>query len=202
MNKIAIGLSVHRAVEWQTVAALVALLSATKGMMKLLMVPSPYIVHNRTQIVLQALGAGCTHLFFMDADITCPAFTINQLLDSGKRVVGCAYNKRPSWAANDSTTDRISTVQPLVDGKPFGIMRPHELPNELFQCGGLGTGAMLIDLSVFQEIEKPWFDIGRDESGAVTISDDFWFCRQCISAGIDIWCDPTIQIGHIGAYAY
>ena len=41
-----------------------------------------------------------------------------------------------------------------------------------------------------------------DRDGMLSVSDDAWFCQQAARIGIETWCDPTIQAGHIGECEY
>jgi GT2 family glycosyltransferase len=59
---------------------------------------------------------------------------------------------------------------------------------------------MVIKTSVFERIEPPWF--GLDEVRGHIMTEDVWFCRQAWRRGIEVWCDPTIPVKHIGEYAY
>jgi len=34
------------------------------------------------------------------------------------------------------------------------------------------------------------------------VGEDVAFCQQAAEAGLEIWCDPTITLSHIGDYHY
>jgi GT2 family glycosyltransferase len=53
-------------------------------------------------------------------------------------------------------------------------------------------------MEVFEKLEKPYFTL--DESRPAM--EDVVICEKAREAGYDIWCDPTIKIGHIGTYIY
>jgi len=67
-------------------------------------------------------------------------------------------------------------------------------------------GVGLIDMRVFERIEKPYFEFitykKGDFKGMVKIGEDGSFCEKVKKVGIDIYCDPTIAIGHLGEYEY
>lgn len=153
------------------------------------------IVSNRTWLVRYALESGATHLLFVDSDMLFPADTIPKLLAHKKEIVGIKYKKREfpvKWV-----------YQPL-EGVP-------ESETELFKVAHVGTGLMLIDLSIFKTLGQPknegerptpWFSFGRDSQGALAMGEDVWFCNVARDAGLDVWVDPTIKVGHIGEYIY
>lgn len=151
------------------------------------------IVSNRTWLVRYALESGATHLLFVDSDMIFPSDTIPKLLAHKKEIVGVKYKKREfpvKWL-----------FEPLEG----------ESETELFKVKHVGTGLLLIDLSIFKELGKPknegdrptaWFSFGRDSEGALVMGEDVWFCNVARDAGYDVWVDPTIQIGHIGEYIF
>lgn len=70
-----------------------------------------------------------------------------------------------------------------------------DLPKELFKVGGCGFGAVLIKTDVlfavqckYETMFTPVGNMGEDLSFC-------WRARQC---GYDIWCDPDIELGHVG----
>lgn len=66
----------------------------------------------------------------------------------------------------------------------------------------VGLGVAMIRRSVFQKIQKPWFQIlYRD--GKLT-GEDWWFCERLEEAGIPIMVDHrlSLKVGHIGRYEF
>ena len=151
------------------------------------------IVSNRTWLVNEAIKNGGTHILFVDADMYFPMTTLKQLLSHGKEIVGVEYNKRQF---------------PLT-----GVYEPldEKSETELYKAKHVGTGFLLIDLSIFEKLgipkeeggrRTPWFSFGRDSQGALAMGEDVWFCNVARDAGYDVWIDPTIKIGHLGEYCY
>ena len=60
---------------------------------------------------------------------------------------------------------------------------------------------MLIKLDIFKKLKKPYFVEWETEDGIHT-TEDIEFCKRANDAGIDIYCDPSFKIGHIGSTAY
>lgn len=144
------------------------------------------IVSNRTFLVNAALKAGATHLLFVDADMLFSYDIIPRLLAHNKEIVGVKYKKRQY------------PVEWLY--KAQGA----ESETELFKVDHVGTGLMLIDLTVFKNpsLGTPWFNFGRDSQGALAMGEDVWFCNTARDAGYDVWVDPTIVMGHIGEFIF
>ena len=34
------------------------------------------------------------------------------------------------------------------------------------------------------------------------VGEDIYFCKKVNEAGFGVWCDPTIDVGHLGLYRY
>lgn len=144
------------------------------------------IVSNRTWLVRYAIEQGATHLLFVDADMLFPSDLIPKLLAHKKEIVGIKYKKREF---------PVKWLYKTLEGE-------EESETELFKVAHTGTGVLLIDLSIFEKIQGPWFNFGRDSQGALVMGEDVWFCNTARDAGYDVWIDPTLQVGHIGEYIY
>jgi len=157
--------------------------------------------YGRNVICKMALEHEATHVCFIDTDMTFPADTINRLLELKKTVVGVASRKKKLPLQYTIEVDEPVGARGITD---------EELPKEPFsRIGGdpilVGTGVMLIDLQKVNGIvAKPWFLFGtfwNDEDVGYT-GEDIYFCRKVWKAGLEVWCDPTIPIKHIGDYEY
>ncbi len=142
------------------------------------------IVSNRTWLVNEAIKNGGTHLLFVDSDMIFPDDTIPRLLAHKKEIVGVRYKKREF------------PVKWLYEAVG------EESETDIFKVNHVGTGLMLIDLSVFKKMKGSWFNFGRDSQGALVLGEDVWFCNSARDEGYDVYVDPTIQVGHLGEYIY
>ena len=154
-----------------------------------------YVQENRYQIVREAQRAGCTDLFFVDADMVFPTDTLLRLLALERPIVGVYYNQRGLPLVN---TVKIADA----DGALLEVT-PEDMPRSLFSCYAVGSGCMLVRMEVFERLAHPWFFVSHHEDGSLQMGDDVWFGRQARAAGVAVWCDPTIgPVHHLGDYAY
>ena len=151
-----------------------------------------YIEQNRTELIKTAVRENCDKLFFLDSDIMVESNVINKLLSHNKPVIGAAYNNR--------SFPLYSNVK-IADETGKRIAVP-ELPKEVFKTAGMPTGCLLVDIPTVLKVPEPWFDLEYHEDGSLKTGEDIYFCDRLIENGIDIWCDPTIQVGHVGTYVY
>jgi hypothetical protein len=153
-----------------------------------------YIHENRWILVQELLKYDCDYIFFVDADMKFRSDTLEKLLAVNKPVVGAAYNMRRF---------PLETTVKFADA--FGNLIPKnadEIPTIPFRCFALGTGCMLIKKEVFEKLPQPWFDFENGLDGKMMTGEDIYFCKQCYKHGIEVWCDPTCDIKHVGTYEY
>jgi len=193
--KICIGLLSNRGFEQQMVLSLLNMIKAydygcefhfevaTEGYT---------IAENRNSLAAKACQNNCTHILMIDDDMMFPRDLLIRLLKHDKEIVGVNYHPR-----------MLCTLYMVgLFGEEGRNTKEEDLPKELFKCRGIGFGAVLIKTKLFHELERPWFDWEIFETGMIKEGEDFYFCTKARKAGYDIWCDPTIKMGHIGKYTY
>lgn len=150
---------------------------------------------SRHTLVMKAKELGCTHILFVDSDMTFPNWTLHQLLSHNKAVVAanCVVKKLPS-----NTTARTETA----DGVGAPVLSLDNVG--LQQVWRVGTGVMLVKTSVFDDITQPWFPILWNEQLQDYTGEDWAFCNKLHEAGIPIYVDHqlSIHVGHVGSYTY
>lgn len=154
--------------------------------------PSYTVADIRNQLVQQALESGCTHVLMMDTDQVYPSNTISKLLSYDKDVVSAIVHRRyPPF-------DAI-----LYRGEPGRYIHVSDEDileakndNELIEIDATGCGCVLYKTEVFLKIDPPWFEFGRDFMNNV-VGEDIGFCHKLRTNGYKIYCDPTINIGHL-----
>jgi hypothetical protein len=133
------------------------------------------------------LARGCTHLLFIDSDMSFPANGLKRLLDADKDIIGANYVRRvPPFRSIAQALDANTRVS--------GIDEVRRVP----------TGFMLIKTPVFQTIPEPWFNTHWDESAKVLLSEDYYFCDKAREHGFSVWVDAplSLEIAHWGAAGY
>ena len=147
-----------------------------------------YVHKNREEIVIDAQKmGGFTHLFFIDSDMCFSADVLDRLLSREADIIAGAYKYRhPGGEYVVCLTDKSN-------GKEATI------PDKLFTAYAAGTGCMLIKMSVFDKVPRPWFSFGPPE---MQIGEDIFFCKKAQEYGYKIWVDPSVEISHIGEYLF
>jgi len=136
------------------------------------------------------------YLLFIDGDIIINESAFEKLMDADKGIVTGVYKKK-SMLTDETTIFKID------DNSNFINLKLSDIPQELFEIDACGFGCVLIKRDIVRTImEKtkkfPFKFIFSNPS----ISEDIYFCNECNKNGIEIWCDGTARVLHIGKFNY
>lgn len=160
-----------------------------------------YTHQARNKLVWEAVNRGATHLMFIDADMTFPHDAVDQLISRDKDIIGGLYYTR--YLPTKPVIKRRDRKRLIDIPQPPHITQP-------FQVDVIGTGFLLIKMDVFKRLEPPFFYHTTPSSFGLMehpfpnneVGEDVAFCLNAKKAGYEIWCDPTIEIGHVGNKIY
>lgn len=141
---------------------------------------------NLNKLVDAALEHDCSHLFIVEDDSWFAPDALMRLLAHDKPVVtGLCRSRQPpflpyiySGLAEDGLVKRL--LKPEDEG--------------LIKVAATGMGGILINTAVFQHLKRPYFStyyIGERSWGQ-----DVLFGKSLIEAGVDVYCDLDVIIGH------
>ena len=146
------------------------------------------IVRNRCEAVDQAQKLGVDYVLFLDSDMVFPPATLRRLLSHEKDIVGATYVQRePPHLL-------------LGEWMPGTVLTSDRLHEVL----ALPAGCLLIKLSVFEGMTRPYFRTPAFEAEgdfpAHIQGEDYYFCQVARERGHQIWLDVGLssQMGHIG----
>lgn len=183
--KITIGIPTNRLIKPKTAKSLLQLVAHSKHEYKFVVSTRGYNTsENRNYIAAQAVKNGSDYLFFVDDDMILPPDTLDRLLAHDKDIVGGVY------------MTKYEVQAPVIE-----YLDPTR-PSEVFKCGAIGTGCLLIKISVFRKVPQIWFNYEWNDNGSVKESHDWYFCHKVQRYGIETWADPTLEIKHIGQYEF
>jgi hypothetical protein len=148
-----------------------------------------YVWVNRNKIIETAEELKADYCLMVDDDMSFPEDGLIRLLKLNKPVVGAVYKKRKlpleplAWAWRDD-----------------GLSVATELPKEPFRARRMGAGFLLINMAAVKDIPRPLFNTAYVLERF--IGEDIYFCDKCNAHNVEVWADPTIQVGHVGPYVY
>lgn len=141
------------------------------------------IHHMRERLVKKAIDLDCTHLLFVDSDMVFEPEAVTKLLNRDEDIVGANYNRR----------SLPLTPTAIIEKSPS---------NGMVKAISIGTGFMLIKLSIFDYLEEPWFFWESNSDGDLTMGEDYWFCQLARKKGFEVYCDLSAKVGHVGDAIY
>lgn len=146
------------------------------------------ITENRNNLVKMAQQGNATHILFIDSDMTFPADALMRLLDYDMDIVCATASKR-----NEESRDMIGIPCNSSDAITS---------KSLVEMESIGLPFMLIKMSVFDKIQKPYF--AEPENGEDLIPEDAYFCQKVRNERFRIFCDLALSLhmGHLGFKEY
>jgi len=137
---------------------------------------------------------------WIDSDIVFDTEKFYKLLAMEKDIAAGWY------CTEDGRTSSVAHWLEEGDFRKNGGVMNHETLESLskrkkpFTVDYTGFGWVLIKNGVFEKLPYPWFAPKMQvfESGEVQdmCGEDVSFCLDAMDAGYEIWCDPTIRVGH------
>ena len=188
--KVCIGIATTGLIRIETLGSVLGIMPTIPGEVLVTYQASCYVHVNRTNIVQKAMQERADYLLFVDSDMMFAVNSFGLLFSQQKDIIGANYNMRRLPLRSTVKMSRESTNE-----------KPTKWSKEPFKCYAVPTGLMLIKMSVFDRIAKPWFAYKWAEENML-VGEDVWFCEQAYQAGIEVWCDPRITIKHIGEFPY
>lgn len=131
-------------------------------------------------------GSRYTHILWLDDDhVFNPDLALCLARYSDLDMVSALYFGRvgrqlPVVYVKDDLPDKYTHYQML------------EVPPKLCQVDAVGFGACLMRMDVLDRTEAPWFRFTE------AAGEDIYFCVHAKERGIEVYCDGSYQLGHIG----
>ncbi len=199
--KVTLAICTNRGIRPKTAQCLLDLVNHSKAIdFHILVAERGYTTgENRNYSVVQAEKNGSDYLLFIDDDMTFLPNSLEELLAHKVDVVG--VNSYSRCLPLSSTVGLMNANGEYMSPDKHTEWEM-QIPPTLFKAYFVGAGIMLIDMKVFARIEKPYFVFTTDENGQIVNGEDGYFCDKVKKAGMEVWCDPEIQVGHLGEYEF
>lgn len=158
----------------------------------LVTIPRVFPALAREKIAETARDMKAQYLFMFDDDMMVMPDLFERLFKHQKDIVAAlAFTRLPPY---QPVIYHLNKGWDGVEKKDYYLnVTVNNYPkDQLVECDAVGFGAVLINLSVFDKIEKPWFMV---TSGA---GEDIHFCHLAGRVGAHIFVDTATKIGHLG----
>ena len=139
-----------------------------------------YIARNR--LCNKAVNDGYTHILFLDSDMVFKQDLLEDMLFCGKDFVcGAFQSRRPPYSSCI-----FRSLRPVERVREYGL--------DPFAVEGCGMACTLISTEIIKSVQNKY---GATFTPTEEFGEDLAFCWRARSLGHEIWCDPSIRIGHI-----
>lgn len=189
MTKVMIGVPVHRPIEFKVFESFIRMTNQrSETELEFCMVSNSLVYDGREYIASEFLKSSAEYLMFIDSDMTFHPQSVDFLVRHNKEFVTAKAFKR------------IKPFQPCFytkveykDGVPE-LQAPVQYGEGLLEIEGAGLACALIKRSAFEKIKEPYF------FPYPNIGEDLTFCLKLKEAGVKMYCDTTLQFGHLGFF--
>ncbi len=171
------------------------------GDVEIMFCTSSLIYDARNVLSSAAIDGNFDRVLWLDSDMSFESDLMRRLsehLDQGKEIVCGLYfgRKRP--------------VRPVIykalylsreNGSPKANAKNYDdYPrDDIFSVAGCGFGAVMMTTAALRRVyaacSLPFFPVAG-------FGEDLAFCRRATELGLQIWCDSSIRLGHIGAAVF
>lgn len=139
----------------------------------------------REELTAYALSEEFTHVLWLDSDMVFEEEVVDDLYDTGKDFVcGIFHARRPG---------HMSCIFRTIT--PPDRYKWDEYPTDTFKIKGCGMACTLVTTEILLAVKDHF---GNCFTPAYSLGEDLAFCKRADELGIEIWCEPTVRVGHIG----
>ena len=193
------------------------------------MLDGEMVARARNRLVADFLETDCSHLLFVDSDITFDSAALIRMLQSNLSVIGGVYPKksirwqgafthaRNSNGDGSPETTAEASLDYVVNALPT---RTGRMVRDCIEVKYVGTGFLLIQRRVIEAMVKRYKKLSYSDDfadaparripalfdyGIVNdryLSEDYKFCQHWIAMGGKIWASATCKLAHAGSYIF
>ena len=164
-----------------------------------------YVDAMRNEAVNRCMKGQYDYLIMFDADMVYPKDVVQRLIAHDKDVVNGVYY----WKVLKQTKEGPKAYAPHVylkrkqdmfdegtDMHRYDPIDINRIEQDLVEVDALGGGGMCIKRHVLEKIGPPYFSCQWEDSSWIS-GEDMRFCKSAKDNGFKVWCDLTLQFGHL-----
>ena len=152
------------------------------------------VYHARNNLARQALKTDADWVLWLDSDMVFAPNTLIRMLkvcndNDIDFLTAVCFRRKPPYTP--CLFDRLEKVE---KGASYTALL--SVPDGLFQVGGCGFAGVLMRSDVLLSVQSRFE--GRMFDPMDGFGEDVSFCWRARQCGYDIWCDSSIEFGHVG----
>jgi hypothetical protein len=157
----------------------------------------------RNLIARKCLDRKSDYLIFVDDDMTIPhmADSVKKMIAADKDIImGICTCKPAPHFPNIGKIESIGESGTICDSVSRHIFQyPRD---KIFEIDNGATAFVCIKRKVLEKMEAPWFYMPPNYKTGNIYGEDITFFFNAKMHGFELWCDPTIRVGHLGYVAW
>lgn len=155
---------------------------------------STILINQRENLINQAIEVKSEWALWLDSDMMFPPTTLLRMLAHNQDIVACNYMKR---------SYPFKSVA-FMDTNDWESWVPLQSEDELLTVDAIGMGCVLMRTSVFEKLNRPYFEYTYQPKTKDWGGEDFTLFKKLNKLGHQVKVDMNLsnEIYHIGTYAY
>ena len=155
---------------------------------------STILINQRENLINRAIEVKSEWVLWLDSDMMFPPTTLLRLLAHNQDIVACNYMKR---------SYPFKSVA-FMDTNDWESWVPLQSEDELLTVEAIGMGCVLMRTSVFENLNRPYFEYTYQPKTKDWGGEDFTLFKKLNKVGHQVKVDMNLsnEIYHIGTYAY
>lgn len=155
---------------------------------------STILINQRENLINRAIEVKSEWALWLDSDMMFPPTTLLRLLAHNQNIVACNYMKR---------SYPFKSVA-FMDTNDWESWVPLQSEDELLTVEAIGMGCVLMRTSVFEKLNRPYFEYTYQPKTKDWGGEDFTLFKKLNGVGIQLKVDTNLsnEIYHIGTFAY
>lgn len=151
------------------------------------------IYTSRNELAKRSVESNADYIFWLDSDMVFQPDTLERMFETLEKndldILSGLYFRRVH-PYSPVLFDRLDIDETGCHWSNFD-----ELPDTLFEVGGCGFGCVLMKTEVFLNVMAKFNNMF---SPIANVGEDLSFCWRARQCGYKVYCDPSIDLGHIG----
>lgn len=156
------------------------------------------IYDARNQIVQYAVESDCDQVLWLDSDMVFEPDLLQRLNDDVAEgrdfVTGLYFSRRRPIRP---TIFQECTIMEIEDGKKLPLAAHYHMypRDDIFEIAACGFGSVLTTKKLLQEVTRQFGQMPF--APALGFGEDLSFCMRVQQAGLKMYCDSRVKLGHI-----
>lgn len=160
------------------------------------------IYDSRNKLLARALNTDADRMLWLDSDLDFEPDLMQRLsddLDSGLDIVsGLYFKRRPPYSPVIYKECELKTFEGLY--APTASTYDDYPKDEIFPVAACGFGCVMMSMNAVRKIvQKNGSLLFMPTAG---FGEDLSFCMRARDAGVQIYCDSSVKLGHVGYKTY